>query len=152
MNTVTNTQPCHRWLGHLNESTLESMQWLDGSGITFGGPLTDCDVCAGKKSHRLAHLKGAKHVNISAPFQLVHGDLDGAIRSVSLRTLQGCEQDHLPVLQVYCRSPGLQQESSSCCASRLCHLDGDSFSSRIVQVCDYKGGEFAGKAFQAYCL
>ena len=75
MTAMTNVQLWHRRLGHLNKRSLEPMQRRDGSGVVFDGLIDRCDVCAVGKSHQLAHPKKAKHALITAPFQLVYGDL-----------------------------------------------------------------------------
>ena len=59
----------------INKKTLEFMQRRDRNGITFDGPLADCDVCAVGKSYQLAHPKKAKNAEVEASFQVVYGDL-----------------------------------------------------------------------------
>ena len=76
MNATTNAQLWHRRLGHFNKRSLELMQRRDGNGVAFDGSIDHRDVCAVGKSHQLAHPKKAKHA-ITAPFQLVNGDLMG---------------------------------------------------------------------------
>ena len=79
MNAMTNAQLWHSRLGYLNKRSLEFMQRHYGNGVTFDGSIDHCDVCAVGKSRQLAHPKKAKHADITAPFQLVYGDLTGAI-------------------------------------------------------------------------
>ena len=67
MNAMTNAQLWHRRLGDLNQGSLELMQRRHGNGVAFDGSI----------DHRLAHPKKAKHADITAPFQLVKGDLVG---------------------------------------------------------------------------
>ena len=43
----------------------------------FDCSVDHCDVCAVGKSHQLAHPKKAKHADITAPFQMVYGNLMG---------------------------------------------------------------------------
>ena len=59
------------------------MQRRHGNGVAFDGSIDHCDVCAVRKSHWLDHLKKAKHANITAPFQLVYGDLMGPFEPAS---------------------------------------------------------------------
>ena len=77
MNAMTNAQLWHRRVEHLNKISLELMQRRDGNRVAFDGSIDHCDVCAVGKNHQLAHPKKAKHVDITAPFHLVYGDLMG---------------------------------------------------------------------------
>ena len=77
MNTLSNAQLWHRWLGHLNRKSLQLMQRHDAKGIIFDGTIADCDVCAVGKWQQLAHPKKARHAGITRPFQLCCGDLMG---------------------------------------------------------------------------
>ena len=80
MNAITNAQLWHRQLGHLNKRSLELMKRRDGDGVAFDGSIDHCDV---GKSHQLAHPKKAKNAEITAPFQLVSGDLMGPLRTAA---------------------------------------------------------------------
>ena len=77
MNAMTNAKLWHRWLGHFNKRRLELMQGRDGNGVAFDGLIDHCNVRAVGKSPQLAHPKKAKHAYITAPFQMVYGDLMG---------------------------------------------------------------------------
>ena len=96
MNAVSNAQLWHRQLGHLNRRILELMQRHDGNSITFDGTIADCDVCAGGKCQRLAHLKKAQHACVTRPIQLCYGDLMGPFTPEAYIR----QQDHRPVHQV----------------------------------------------------
>ena len=75
MSAMTNAQLWHRRLGHLNKRSLELMQRRDCNGIAFDGSIDHCNVCAVGNSHQLTHPTMANHADITAPFQLVYGDL-----------------------------------------------------------------------------
>ena len=79
-NAMTNAQLWHRRLGHLNKRSLELMQRLDGNAVAFNGSIDHCHVCAVGKRHQLAHPKKVKHADITAPFQLVYGNLMGPFK------------------------------------------------------------------------
>ena len=55
-----------------------------GDGVAFDGSITDCDVCAMRKSYQLAHPKKSNHAAINAPCQLVYADLMGPFKPTSL--------------------------------------------------------------------
>ena len=59
------------------------MQRRDSNGVAFDGSIDHCDVCAVGKSRQLAHPKKAKYADITAPFQLVYGDLMGHFKSAA---------------------------------------------------------------------
>ena len=59
------------------------MQRHDGNGVVFDGSIDHCDVCAVGKSQQLAHPKKATHPDITAPFQLVYGDLMGPFKTAA---------------------------------------------------------------------
>ena len=80
MNMMNNAQLWHRRLEHLNKRSLGLMQRRDGNGVAFDSSIDHCDVCAVGKSHQPAHPKKAKHADITAPFQLVYGDLMGSFK------------------------------------------------------------------------
>ena len=76
MQAAANAKPWHRRLGHLNRKGLSLFNSLDRNGVSFDGPVPDCDVCTVGKSHQLAHPKTANH-KVKLPFQLVFADLMG---------------------------------------------------------------------------
>ena len=76
-NAMANAQLWHRQLGHLNKRSLKFMQRRDGDEVAFDCSVDHCDVCAVGKSHQLAHPKKAKLADITAPFQMVYGNLMG---------------------------------------------------------------------------
>ena len=80
MNAMTNAQLWHRRLGHLNKRILELVQRRDGNRVVFDGSIDHFDVCAVRKSHQLAHPKKVTHAGITAPFQLVYGNLMGPFK------------------------------------------------------------------------
>ena len=80
MNAMINMQLWPRRLVHLNKRSLELMQRRGGNGVAFGDSIYHCDVCSVGKSHQLAQPKKAKHPDITAPFQLVYGDLTGPFK------------------------------------------------------------------------
>ena len=75
MNTMTSAQLWHRRLGYLNHRSLELVQRRDGNGVAFDGSIDHYDVCAVGKKHQPAHPQKAKRADITAPFQLVYGNL-----------------------------------------------------------------------------
>ena len=56
---------------------------FDSNGVSFDGPVTDCDVYAVRKSHQLAHPKTANN-KVKLPFQLVLADLMGPLTPEAL--------------------------------------------------------------------
>ena len=151
INAMINAQLWHRRLGHLNKRSLEFMQRRDGNGVAFDGSIDHCDVCAMGKRHQLAHPTKGKHADITAPFQLVYGDLmspfkpatRGGYEYVSKTTDQFtkwtavyllCTKDQaLASLQLFVTSTVIP------------------FGSRIVTWRADKSGEYTGKDFKAYC-
>ena len=74
MNAVANAHVWHRRLGHLHAQSLDILSKRDGTGITFEGAVSDCDVCAVGKAQQIAHPKTANH-KINRPFQFCYEDL-----------------------------------------------------------------------------
>ena len=83
MNAFANAQIWHRRLGHPHAQSLDILRKQDGTGIIFGGSVSDCDVCAVGKAQQLAHSKTANH-KVSRPFQLCFGDLMGPFTPVAM--------------------------------------------------------------------
>ena len=67
MQAAANANLRHRRLGHLNCKSLDLLKNLDNNGVSFDGPVPDCNVCAVGKSHKLAHPKTADH-KVKLPF------------------------------------------------------------------------------------
>ena len=109
MNAMTNAQLWHRRLGHLNKKSLELMQRRDGNWAAFDGSIDTCYVCAMKKSHQLAHLKKAKHADITAPFQLVYGDLMNLFKPAARRDYEYASKTPISLLN---------EPESTCSAQR----------------------------------
>ena len=151
MNAMTNAQLWHRRLGYLNKRSLEFVQRRDGNGVAFDGSIDHGDVCAVGKNHQLAHPKKAKRADITAPFQLVCGDLMGPFKPsaregyeyVSKITDQFtkwtavyllCTKNQaLTSLQLFVTSTAIP------------------FGSRVVTWRADKGGEYTGEDFKACC-
>ena len=57
MQAAANDSLWHRRLGHLNRKSLDLLKNLDNNGVSFDGPVSDCDVYAVGKSHQLVHPK-----------------------------------------------------------------------------------------------
>ena len=68
MQAAANANLWHRRLGHLNRKSLSLLKNLDNNGVSFDGPVPDCDVCAVGKSRQLAHPKTADRKVISNSF------------------------------------------------------------------------------------
>ena len=83
MQAASNINLWHRRLGHLNRKSSSLLKNLDNNGVSFDGPVPDCDVCAVGKSHQLAHPKTADH-KVKLPFQLVFSDLMGPLTPEAL--------------------------------------------------------------------
>ena len=152
MDAVSNAQPWHRRLGHLNRRSLELMQGHDGNSITFDGTIADCDVCAVGKGQQLAHPKKAQHAGITRLLQLCYGDFMspftpeayGGFRYVSKITDQFTRWTVVYLL-----------ENKSCAfdsfrlfvTSTLILCGG-----RVIRWRADKGGEYSSEAFKQYCL
>ena len=50
MNAVPNAQVWHQLLGHIHGQSLGILSKRDGTGITFGGAVSDCDVYSDGKA------------------------------------------------------------------------------------------------------
>ena len=74
MQAAANANLWHRRLEHLNRMSLDLLTNLDNNGVSFEGPVQDCDECAVGTSQQLAHSKTADH-KVKLPFQLVFADL-----------------------------------------------------------------------------
>ena len=85
MNGVTNTQVCHRRLGHIYTQSVEILHKRDGTGITFEGVVSDCDVCAVGKAQQLTHLRTASR---QPPFPAVLQGPHEALYASGHRRLQ----------------------------------------------------------------
>ena len=83
MQAATNVNLWHRRLGHLNRKSLNLLKNLENNGVSFDGPVPDCDVCAVGKSHQPTHPKTTNH-KIRLPFQLVFADLMGPLTPEAL--------------------------------------------------------------------
>ena len=83
MPAVANANLWHRQLQHLNRKNLDLLKNLDNNGVSFDGPVPDCDVCAVSKSHQLAHPKTVDH-KVKLPFQHIFADLMGPLTPEAL--------------------------------------------------------------------
>ena len=83
MQAAANANLWHRRPRHLNRRSLSLLTNLDNNGLSFDGPVPDCDVCAVGKSHRLAHLKTINHT-VKLPFQLVFTYMMGLLTPEAL--------------------------------------------------------------------
>ena len=151
MNAMTNTQPWHRRLEHLKKRSLELMQRRDGNGVAFDGSIDHCDVCAMGKSDHLAHPKKAKHADITAPFQLVYGDLMGPFKPVDREDYEYVSKINDQFIKwtaVYLLcTKDLALASLQLFVASTVIL----FGSRIFTWRADKGGEYTGEDFKAYC-
>ena len=68
MQSAANANLWHRRLGYLNRKSLSLLKNLDNNGVSFDGPVPDCDVCAVGKSHQLAHPKTVDHTRLNSFF------------------------------------------------------------------------------------
>ena len=83
MNAVPNAQVWQRRLGPHHAQSRDVLRKRDGTGITFEGAVSDCDVCAVRKARQLVHPKTANN-KVNWPFQLSYGDLMGAFTLVAI--------------------------------------------------------------------
>ena len=151
INAMTNAQLWHRRLGHLIKISLELMQRRDGNEVAFDGSIDHFDVCAEGKGHQLAHPRKAKHVDITAPFQLVYGDLmdpfkpaaRGGYEYVSKIVDQFTEWTAVYLL--------CTKEQALASLQLFVTSTAISFGSRIVTWRVDKDGEYTGEDFKPYC-
>ena len=105
------------------------MQQCDGNDITFDRTLADCDVCAvGKTTNWLTSRRP---------------------KALKLRSLQVCEQNPLPGLQL---DPDyLFRSKDEALVSLQAYVTSMviPFSNRLVRFRADKGGKYNGGAFQA---
>ena len=152
MNTLSNAQLWHRWLGRLNRKSLQLMQRHDAKGIIFDGTIADCDVCAVGKWQQLAHPKKAQHAGITRPFQLRCGDLMGPFTPEAY----GGFKDVSKITDQFIGWTTVYLLKNKSCAF-------DSFSlfvtstviscgGRVVCCRADKGGKYTSEAFKQYCL
>ena len=80
---VANATVWHRRLGRFHAQILDILRKRDGTGITFEGAVSDCDVWAIEKAQQLAHPKTVNH-KVNRPFQLFYEDLMGAFAPVAI--------------------------------------------------------------------
>ena len=151
MNTVSNAQLWHRWLGQLNRRSLELMQWYDGYGITFDGTIVDCDVRAAGKGQHLAHPKKAHHAGTNRAFQLCYSDLIGPFTP----EVDGGFKYFSKITDQFTRWTAVYLLENKSCAFDSFRL----FVTSTVIPCggrvswrDEKGGEYTSEAFKQYCL
>ena len=83
MQAVANANLWHRRPGHLNHKSLDLLKSLDNNGVSFDGPVPDCDVCAMGKSRQLVHPKTAEH-KVKLPLQIVFADRMGPLTPEAL--------------------------------------------------------------------
>ena len=128
------------------------MQRHDSNGVAFDGSINHCDVCAVGKSHQLTHPKKAKHADITAPFQLVYGDLMGAFIPAAC---EGYEYYASNITDQVCKWTAAYLLCTKDQALALLHLFVTSaaipFGSLIVTWRADKGGKYIGEDFKAYC-
>ena len=60
----------HRRMGHLNSNSLNLLKIVGSNGVEFGGPVSDCDICAIGKTHQLVHPKPVNN-KVERAFQRV---------------------------------------------------------------------------------
>ncbi|CAM9618549.1 unnamed protein product, partial [Ascophyllum nodosum] len=110
-----------------------------------------CDVCAVGKNHQLAHLKKAKHADITAPFQLVYGDLMGPFIPAARRGYKFVSKitdQFIKWAAVYL----LCTRDQALASLQFFFISAViPFGSRIVTWRADKGGEYTGEDFKAYC-
>ena len=152
MNAMMNAQLWHHRLGHLNKIRLEFMQRRDSNGVAFDGSIYHCDVWAVGRTYQLAHPKKAKHADITAPFQLVYGDLMGPFKTTAGVGYEYVSKmaDQLTkwttVYLLYTKDQALASLQQLFVASTVI-----PFGIRIVTWQADKDGEYTGEDFKAYC-
>ena len=151
MNAVPNAQVWHRRLGHLHAPSLDVLRKRDGTGITFEGPVSDCDGFAAGKAQKLPHPKTANR-KANRPFQLCYKHLMVTFMPVAIggykyasKVTDGCTKWTAVYL--------LNNKNR---ARQLLQLFVESmsihFGGRIVRWRADKGGEYTGEEFWQYCL
>ena len=151
MNAITNAQPWHRRLEHLNKRSLELMQKRDGNEVAFDYSIDHCDVFAVGKRHQLAHPKRAKHADITAPFQLVYQDLMGLFKPAARAGYEYVSKiidqftKWTAVYLLYTKGQALASLQLFVTSTAI------PFGSRTVTWRADKGGEYTGEGFKAYC-
>ena len=151
INAVTNAQVWHRRLGHLHAQSLDILRKRDGTGITFEGAVSDCDVCAVGKAQQLAHPKSTNH-KVSRPFQLCYGDLMGPFTPVAIgcyKCVSKITDDYTKWTAVYLLTNKNQALKS---LQMFVGSMAISFGGRIVRWRVDKGCEYTGEEFRQYCL
>ena len=68
----------HRMLGHMNPGNMELLRKTEGNGVEYTDTVSDCDICAVRKSIQKAHPKKTNH-KTEGPMELVYTDLMGPI-------------------------------------------------------------------------
>ena len=151
MNAMNNAQLWHRRLGHLNNRSLGLVQRRDGNGVAFDGSIDYCDVCAVENRHQLAHPKQAKHADITAPFQLVYGDLMGPFEPAA----NGGYEYVRKITDPFTKWTAVHLLCTKGQALASLQLFVTStvipFGSRIVTWRADNGSEYTGEDFKAYC-
>ena len=151
MNAMTNVQLWHRRLRHLNKRILGLMKRRDGNGVSFDGSTDHCDVCTVGKSHPLAHPRKTKHADITAPFQLVYGDLIGPFKAAA----RGGYKHVSKIADQFTRWTAVYlfctKDQALASLQPFVTSTAIPFGSRIVTSRADKGGEYTSEGFRVYC-
>ena len=83
MQAVANTNLWHWRPGHLNCKSLRLLDSFDNNGVSFDGPVPDCDACVGVQGHQRPHPNTANH-KVKLPFRLIFADLMGPLTPEAL--------------------------------------------------------------------
>ncbi|CAN0476461.1 unnamed protein product, partial [Laminaria digitata] len=151
MQAAANANLWHRRLGHLNRKSLNLLKNLDNNGVSFDGPVPDCDVCAVGKSHQLTHPETADH-KFKLPFQLVFADLMGPLTPEALggyKYITKISDEYTKWTETY-----LLKSKHDALSSFQVFVQSVVIPSgfRVERLRVDKGGEFISKEFQDYCL
>ena len=145
MNAVANVQLWHRWLIHLHARNLDILRKRDGTGITFEGAVSDCDVCTVGKAQQLAHPKTVSG-RVNRPFQLCYGDLMGHFTPVAVGDCKYVSK----VTDEYTKRTTICLLTNKNQALQSLQLFGDLtvilFGGRIVRWRAYKGASIPGRS------
>ena len=151
MNAIPTRSCCTAGRNTSTREAWEDMQRRDGNGVTFDDSIDHCDVCAVGKSHQLAYPKKAKHADITAPFQLVYGDLMGPFKPAA----RGGYEYMSKITDQFTKWTAVYLLCTKDQALVSLQLFDTStvipFGSRIVTWRADRGGEYTGEDFKAYC-
>ena len=151
MSASSTAERWHQRLGHVSGKTLDILRKTAGTGVSFEGSPPACDVCKLGKSKQQPHPKTTKY-NVSAPFELLIGDLMGPISPSALRGFQYVSK----ITDVFSRWTTLylmKSQSDTLDTFKLfVHSVVMPMGRRVHRLRTDKGGEYIGKDFRDYCI